>query len=56
MSEAKEIVGSTSNTIIGCWLHRLLGTETDLKRLETITRLLAERQAKLRELERKESG
>ena len=36
--------------------RRLLATETDPKKLETITRLLAEQEAKLKELEREERG
>ncbi len=36
--------------------QRLLATETDPKKRETIARLLAEQLAKLREIERKERG
>ena len=35
---------------------RLLATESDPHKLETITRLLAEQEAKLQEIERKERG
>ncbi len=35
---------------------RLLATETDPGKRETITRLLAEQEAKLQEMERKERG
>ncbi len=35
---------------------RLLATETDPNKLEAITKLLAEQEAKLQEIERKERG
>jgi hypothetical protein len=38
------------------YLQQLLGTEIDQMNRETIARLLAEQQAKLREIERKERG
>ncbi len=51
MGEGKEIVRLNIEHY-----KRLLTTETDPKKRETITRLLAEQEAKLRELERKERG
>jgi hypothetical protein len=38
------------------YLQQLLGTEIDQKNRKTIARLLAEQQAKLREIQRKERG
>jgi hypothetical protein len=38
------------------YYQRLLATETDQKKRETIVRLLAEQNAKLEEIERKERG
>jgi len=51
MDEAKNIIRLNIEHY-----KRLLATESDPHKLETITRLLAEQEAKLQEIERKERG
>ncbi len=51
MDESKAIVRLNIE-----YYKRLLATQTDPNKLETIARLLAEQEAKLQEIERKERG